>query len=133
MSNDRLRIPVKSSIDRDLQDASDHGLLRRWWGFLTRAPDDFMLEVGMYGEILVARARLMICGLLEIVPFVFLLYGSGEEITVALVGNTSALIYAIIIYQVVKRGYRNFSLRLFTTVVDISLGQSRPVLVRGCI
>ena len=92
--------------------------LKQWWG----GPDPALLDAGAGGELVVANIRLFVLSLLLFIP----LYNAirapdAQEFVVGLVATLVAVLAAISIRVVVRRGFYRPWLAFVTTALDVSL------------
>ncbi len=88
---------------------------------LLRPPDEIMLEVGAVGELLVARVRLVVAGLIFCMPFLALLSGAGkhEFITGGIMASFAVIMAVVLLRLVKRRGVRRW-VPFISTTFDIT-------------
>jgi predicted signal transduction protein with EAL and GGDEF domain len=92
--------------------------LKRWWG----GPDPALVDAGAGGELVVANIRLLVLSLLLLIPLYLAIQApEGHEYVVGLVATLVAVLAAIGIRVVVRRGFYRPWLGFATTALDISL------------
>jgi len=92
--------------------------LKQWWG----GPDPALIDAGAGGELVVANIRLLVLSLLLLIPLYLAIQGpEGQEYLVGLVATLVAVLAAIAIRVVVRRGFYRPWLGFATTALDVSL------------
>ncbi|NNG15622.1 MAG: GGDEF domain-containing protein [Gemmatimonadales bacterium] len=92
--------------------------LKQWWG----GPDPALIDAGAGGELVVANIRLLVLNLLLLIPLYSAIRApSGQEYVVGLVATLIAVLAAIGIRVVVRRGFYRPWLGFATTALDVSL------------
>jgi diguanylate cyclase (GGDEF)-like protein len=97
------------------------GLGARWRGFW-EPPEQFLLDAGKQGELLIARIRVALAGVLLLIPISNLLLAPGER-RQHLTGGAitlAALVLSIGVYAMVVRDRRERWLPLATSFFDVS-------------
>ena len=93
---------------------------RRFWD----PPDDFLLDAGKAGELLIARIRLGVLLVLLMIPLVNLALGPASERETHITGffvTLFATAIAVLVYLVVARDRRQRWLPLATSTLDVTL------------
>lgn len=88
---------------------------------LTQSPDPLLVDAGAQGEVLVARIRLLLIGILLLVPLLSIEYSTPEESLIGLGITLSAMLIAVSIYLLVKRDFYRPWLGFATSLLDVSL------------
>ena len=92
--------------------------LKQWWG----GPDPALVDAGAGGKLVVANIRLLVLTLLLLIPLYSALRApTGQEYVVGLVATLLAVLAAIGIRVVVRRGFYQPWLGFATTALDVSL------------
>lgn len=102
--------------------ASHDSTHRLFWRRIWQLPETLALQSGAKGELLVAQVRLLISALVLLIPLKSVLtttYPLANFAGLALA--FTALLLALIVYQIVKRGLYRPWLSVATTVLDVSL------------
>jgi diguanylate cyclase (GGDEF)-like protein len=92
------------------------------WSRLWKTADPIMVDAGVGGELLVARVRLLLTGILLVIPVVNTLQGPRvEENYVGLGVALTALAFALVIFHLVKRDVFRPWLPFASSAVDVTL------------
>jgi two-component system cell cycle response regulator len=92
--------------------------LKHWWG----GPDPALIDAGAGGELVVANIRLLVLSLLLLIPLYSAIRApDGQEYVIGLVATLLAVLAAIGIRVVVRRGFYRPWLGFVTTALDVSL------------
>jgi len=92
--------------------------LKRWWG----GPDPALIDAGAGGELVVANIRLLVLSLLLLIPFYNVVRNpEAQEYLAGLVAVLLAVLAAIVIRALVRRGFYRPWLGFATTALDVSL------------
>lgn len=92
------------------------------WYRLIEPPDELLIEAGASGELLVARIRLLVTGLLLLIPIVsFWNSDSRLEILVGFGVTLSAVLVSLVVYVMVSRDIRRKWLGFVTSALDVTL------------
>ncbi|TFG53362.1 MAG: GGDEF domain-containing protein [Gemmatimonadales bacterium] len=92
--------------------------LQRWWG----GPDPALIDAGAGGEFVVANIRLLVLSILLLIPFYNAVRNpDAQEYVVGLVAVLLAVLGAIGIRVLVRRGFYKPWLGFATTALDVSL------------
>ena len=95
----------------------------RWQTFWER-PEQFLLDAGHQGELLIARIRLVLIGILLLIPVANLLLAPRDERrqhVTGLVVTLVAFVLSLAVYAMVRRDRRERWLPLATSCFDITL------------
>jgi len=85
-------------------------------------PDPMLMDAGAGGELLVAHVRLVLIGLVTLIPVVnYFTTPYLIETYVGLVASLVALVFALVVWAVVRRGFYRPWLGLLTSAVDVSV------------
>ena len=96
-------------------------LLDRWSDF-ARTPEPLLMDAGAAGEHLVARVRLVLAGLVFLVPAVDRLFRPGErEVTVGLSFAAFGFLLAALAYRVTRRKLYRPWIGFATGLLDVTL------------
>jgi two-component system cell cycle response regulator len=96
-------------------------LLDRWSEF-ARTPEPLLMDAGAAGEHLVARVRLVLAGLVFLVPAVDRLFRPGErEVTVGLSFAAGGFLLAALAYRVTRRKLYRPWIGFATGLLDVTL------------
>ncbi len=94
----------------------------RLWGWLTAPPDDVLADAARDGEMLVARVRVWITLLVMVIPIVALAVDSERgEHYLGMTISTTAVVVAVILERVVRRGIYRPWIAAAITLVDATL------------
>lgn len=85
------------------------------------APDPMLVDAGASGEFLVAKVRLVLVSLVTLIPIYNVIFTPYLiEAWVGLVSSLGALIFAGLVWAVVRRGFYRPWLGFLTSAVDVS-------------
>jgi two-component system cell cycle response regulator len=88
---------------------------------LWAAPDPALVDAGAYGELLVARVRLALVSLVMAIPIYNVMVTPYlVEAWVGFVSTGAAVLFAVIVWAVVRRGFYRPWLGFLTSSVDVS-------------
>jgi len=86
------------------------------------APDPVLIDAGAAGELMVAQVRLVLVLLLQLIPIAnILLTDYMLESYIGMAATLTALVFAIAVYAVVRRGFYRPWLGFLTSAVDVSI------------
>jgi two-component system cell cycle response regulator len=91
------------------------------WRRLLQAPDPLQVDAGAAGELLVARIRLWVASTLLLIPIFRLSGGAGVEAWVGLGVVLAAVLLALGVYLLVRRGFYRPWLGFATSALDVSV------------
>lgn len=95
------------------------GRWRRFWA----PPEQFLLDAGKTGELLIARIRVALTGVLLFIPLTNLLLGPGgerEQHFTGLVITLTAFVFSLGVYGMVTRDRRERWLPMATALFDVT-------------
>jgi two-component system cell cycle response regulator len=88
---------------------------------LWAAPDPMLIDAGAHGELLVAKVRIALVSLVLLIPIYNVIATPYLiEAWVGLVATLAALIFAVVIWGVVRRGFYRPWLGFMTSAVDVT-------------
>ena len=93
----------------------------RFWNDFWRPPDELILEIGSFGEVLIAKARVFMCLCFLMFPIFTFFAATTREFWIATVVCTLALTHAIIIQRMSVSGKRRNWPKYLATFVDTGL------------
>jgi two-component system cell cycle response regulator len=89
---------------------------------LWAAPDPMLIDAGAQGELLVAKVRIALVSLVLLIPIYNVLATPYlVESWVGLVATLGALIFAVVVWVVVRRGFYRPWLGFLTSAVDVTI------------
>ena len=91
------------------------------WRRLLQDPDPLLVDAGAAGELLVARIRLWVANTLLLIPIFRLSGGAGVEAWVGLAVVLAAVLLALGVYLLVRRGFYRTWLGFATSALDVSI------------
>lgn len=102
--------------------ALEPGLAARWRRFW-EPPEQFLLDAGQAGELLIARIRVVLTSVLLVIPVVNVILAPDERAQhlTGLSINLAAFVLAILVYVMVARDQRQRWLPLATSFFDVTL------------
>ncbi|HMU60307.1 MAG TPA: GGDEF domain-containing protein [Gemmatimonadales bacterium] len=88
---------------------------------LWAAPDPMLIDAGAHGELLVAKVRIALVSLVLLIP-VYNVIATPYliEAWVGLVATLAALVFAVVVWGVVRRGFYRPWLGFMTSAVDVT-------------
>ncbi len=93
---------------------------RRFQNWL--APDPALTDSGLEGELLIARTRLLLAGILLIIPLIGALRADGDKIDfIALVGAGSLVALAYAVWKYIRHGGARPWVPFATSIFDVTL------------
>ncbi|MEZ4411537.1 MAG: GGDEF domain-containing protein [Gemmatimonadales bacterium] len=88
---------------------------------LWAAPDPMLIDAGAHGELLVAKVRIALVSLVLLIPIYNVIATPYLiEAWVGLVATLAALVFAVVIWGVVRRGFYRPWLGFMTSAVDVT-------------
>jgi len=93
----------------------------RFWNDFWHPPDELILEIGAFGEVLIAKARVFLCLACIAFPVFNYFTASSQEFLIASVVFVLAITHAVAIYRLSVSGPRRSWPKYLATIVDISL------------
>jgi diguanylate cyclase (GGDEF)-like protein len=92
------------------------------WHRLIEPPDELLIEAGASGELLVARIRLLVTGLLLLIPIISFWHNDNRlEILVGFGVTLSAVLVSLVVYVMVARDIRRQWIGFVTSALDVTL------------
>ena len=119
----RVRANTVSSFRSDMSPASTPSRQRNVGGFW-QAPEQYLLDAGREGELLIARVRIVVMLALLVVPVINLIGAPADERAQHLFGfalTFAALLVAIVLWWYVRRDGSRPWIPLCTSVFDVSI------------
>ena len=102
--------------------STQHALAPGYWSRLFAARDTELTDAGIEGELVVARARVAVTGLILAVPLTVMAEGPGQlENWVGLFAATCTLLLSIAVLTAVSRGWRPPWLGFATSLFDVTI------------
>lgn len=100
----------------------ERGLAARWRRFW-EPPEQFLLDAGQAGELLIARIRVLLTSVLLVIPVVNIILAPGERAQhlTGLSITLAAFVLAVFVYLMVARDRRQRWLPLATSFFDVTL------------
>ena len=96
-----------------------------------KSPDQFLIEAGAAGEMLVARIRLLLTSILLLIPLISLWYEQETwENLVGLAVTLTAFLVALLWFWLVQQGIYRHWLGFASSLLDVTLVSSGPVRLR---
>jgi two-component system cell cycle response regulator len=84
-------------------------------------PDPMLVDAGAGGELLVAKVRLVLVSLVTLIPIYNIIFTPYLiEAWVGLASSLGALVFAVLVWAVVRRGFYRPWLGFLTSAVDVS-------------
>jgi two-component system cell cycle response regulator len=115
-------VPSLSPEFVDRVAAAEPGLTARWRRFW-EPPEQFLLDAGQAGELLIARIRVLLTAVLLVIPVANIILAPAERAQhlTGLSINLAAFILALLVYAMVARDQRQRWLPLATSFFDVTL------------
>jgi diguanylate cyclase (GGDEF)-like protein len=93
-----------------------------FWKSLWKSPDQFLIEAGAAGEMLVARIRLLLTSILLLIPLISLWYEQETwENLVGLAVTLTAFLVALLWFWLVQQGIYRHWLGFASSLLDVTL------------
>ncbi len=95
-----------------------------WWRTFWEPPEQFLIDAGQHGELLIARVRILLTGFLLFIPIANLAVGHREELAEHLIGlvvTAVAFACAVGIQALVRRDRRESWIPMATALFDVTL------------
>jgi two-component system cell cycle response regulator len=96
-----------------------------FWKSLWKSPDQFLIEAGAAGEMLVARIRLLLTSILLLIPLISLWYEQETwENLIGLAVTLTAFLVALLWFWLVQQGMYRHWLGFASSLLDVTLVSS---------
>ena len=96
-----------------------------FWKSLWKSPDQFLIEAGAAGEMLVARIRLLLTSILLLIPLISLWYEQETwENLVGLAVTLTAFVVALLWFWLMQQGIYRHWLGFASSLLDVTLVSS---------